>query len=103
MGEVIEIETQKIPPFTERAEQVIEFLNKKTGRRYPARNPQGIATSSLELIIMRIKEGYTVEDCKSVIAKKWRDWGHDEKMYKFVSPQTLFRRSNFERYIGELE
>ena len=28
---------------------------------------------------------------------------HDEKMSKYLTPETLFRRSNFERYMGELD
>ncbi len=101
---VIELkqEKEKAPTSIEQATEVINFLNHKTGRRYPARNPTGNPTANSEVVMHRLKEGYTLEDCKSVIAKKCREWAHDEKMSRYLTPETLFRRSNFERYIGEL-
>lgn len=86
----------------EQAMEVIEFLNSKTGRKFPARNPKGNPTANSEVVMHRIKEGYTVQDCKQVIAAKCRHWLHDEKMSRYLTPETLFRRSNFERYLGEL-
>ena len=86
-----------------RAAAIIEFLNVKAGKRFLARNPRGIPTSNAEVIIHRLKEGYTDEDCRAVIASKCREWLHDEKMSKFLTPETLFRRSNFERYLGCLD
>lgn len=108
MGDVVNMtpdgDTPAVKPLTaiEQAETVIGFLNAKTGKKFAARNPRGIATSNAEVVMHRFKEGYTVQDCKSVIALKCRDWVHDEKMSKFLTPETLFRRSNFERYIGEI-
>ena len=102
---VIEIhkpEEAKEPTYIDRAIEIINFLNHKTGRRYPARNPRGIPTANAEVVLHRLREGYSVDDCKSVIAKKCRDWLHDEKMSRYLTPETIFRRSNFERYIGEL-
>jgi uncharacterized phage protein (TIGR02220 family) len=51
--------------------------------------------------MLRLREGYTESDCRAVIARKVRDWLHDDKMSRYLTPETLFRRSNFERYIGE--
>lgn len=85
-----------------KATEVMEFLNLKTGKYFRSKNPVGIPTSNADVIMHRLKEGYTVQDCKSVIAMKCREWLHDEKMSKFLTPETLFRRSNFERYIGEI-
>lgn len=93
---------EKVESLLDQAIAVIDFLNAKTGRKYPGRNPKGNPTANAEVVIHRLKEGYTVEDCKSVVAKKCRDWLHDEKMSKYITPETLFRRSNFERYVGEL-
>ena len=88
--------------FIEQAAEVITFLNNKTGRHYPAKNPRGAPTANADVVMHRLREGYSIEDCKSVIAKKCREWAHDERMSKYLTPETLFRRSNFERYIGEL-
>lgn len=87
----------------EQATEVIGLLNEKVGRRYPVKNPRGEPTANAQVVMMRLKEGYTVSDCRAVIASKFRQWGHDEKMSKYLTPETLFRRSNFERYMGELD
>lgn len=100
MNAVVEIEKKK--SMIENAEEVISFLNTKTEKSYRARNPKGNPTSNSEYVIARLKEGYTVQECKQVIASKCRQWLHDERMFRYLTPETLFRRSNFERYLGEL-
>jgi uncharacterized phage protein (TIGR02220 family) len=107
MGDVVAIKEGDEKPARplaaiDQAAVVIAFLNSKTGKKFAARNPRGAATSNAEIVMHRFKEGYTVQDCKSVIAHKCREWAHDEKMSKFLTPETLFRRSNFERYVGEI-
>jgi len=101
MADLKLVTTEKEKTFINRAEEIIEFLNSKCGRKYPVRNPKGSPTANSEVVMHRLKEGYTDEDCRAVIARKYREWGHDEKMSKYLTPETLFRRSNFERYIGE--
>ncbi len=81
--------------YSKQANEILKFLNEKTGRRYPA------VKSNINLIIARLKE-FNVQDIKSVIAKKCREWGPDEKMNKYLRPMTLFRASNFAQYQGEL-
>jgi uncharacterized phage protein (TIGR02220 family) len=92
---------EKTRPLIEAAEQIITFLNAKAGKRFPARNPKGAPTANAEMVMLRLREGYTESDCRAVIARKVRDWLHDDKMSRYLTPETLFRRSNFERYIGE--
>jgi uncharacterized phage protein (TIGR02220 family) len=96
------VDGEKKKSLIEQAEEVINFLNGKTEKAYRARNPKGNPTSNSEYVIARLKEGYTVQECKQVIASKCRGWLHDEKMFRYLTPETLFRRSNFERYLGEL-
>lgn len=97
------VETPAKPKtYIDQAADVIAFLNSKTGRRYPAKNPRGAPTANADVVMHRLKEGYSMDDCKSVIAKKCREWLHDERMSKYLTPETIFRRSNFERYVGEL-
>jgi uncharacterized phage protein (TIGR02220 family) len=86
----------------EQAAEILTLLNGKTGKKYAAKNPRGMPTSNAEFVMHRLREGYTLADCKAVVALKFRDWGHDEKMSKYLTPETLFRRSNFERYVGEI-
>jgi uncharacterized phage protein (TIGR02220 family) len=98
--EVVQIEKKRT--LLDQAEEVIEMLNQKTGRSYRAKNPRGAPSANADFIIARLREGYTLSDCKAVIGAKYRQWAHDEKMVKFLTPETIFRRSNFERYLGEI-
>jgi len=101
MLKVVSEENKKT--YLEMATEIIAFLNEKVGRRYPALNPRGAPTANAQVVMMRLKEGYTVPDCRAVVASKYRQWGADEKMARYLTPETLFRRSNFERYLGELD
>lgn len=86
------------PGIRVKAEEVLAFLNLKRGSKRGYR-PVDV---NIELIIQRLKSGATIEDCKAVIAKKARDWlGTDMEVY--LRPATLFNRTKFEQYLGELE
>lgn len=76
--------------------EVLNFLNEKAGRAYRPTD------ANLGFIVARFKEGATVSDCMKVIAKKCREWCSDEKMEKFLRPATLFNRTNFDQYVGEI-
>lgn len=76
--------------------QVLQFLNEKTGRNYKP------VPANLELILARLKEGASPDDLRAVIAKKCREWAGDEKMDEFLRPATLFNRTKFAQYQGEL-
>ena len=78
------------------ASQVLQFLNEKTGRRYEP------VDETLKPIIARLRGGSTVDDLRAVVAKKCREWAGDEKMNGFLRPKTLFNRTNFAQYQGEL-
>lgn len=83
------------------AENVYAYLNQKTGRSFQARKPNGDPSSNTKYLMDRLKDGYSVEDCKRVIDHKVRDWANDERMASFLRPQTLFRPSKFEDYLGQ--
>jgi uncharacterized phage protein (TIGR02220 family) len=76
--------------------EVLQFLNTKASRNY---RPTDV---NLQLIKARLKEGYTAQDCKQVIAKKCREWLPDDKMREYLRPATLFNREKFNQYIGEI-
>lgn len=78
------------------AVEVLNFLNSKTGKAYRA------TKSNLDLILARFKDGASVQDCKQVIARKVMDWLHDDKMRDYLRPATLFNRTKFDQYTGEL-
>lgn len=74
---------------------VIDYLNGKIGARYKASS-----AINKRLINARVKEGYTLDDFKRVIDNKVASWSHDQKMSKYLRPQTLFG-TKFESYLNE--
>lgn len=94
--EVVKKRDPKHDAMMSNAKEVISFLNITTGKRF---SPTGKA--SLKLVFERIKDGHNLEDFKAVIKKKSDQWKGDPKMDAYLTPQTLFRASNFERYLNE--
>jgi len=79
-----------------KAISILRFLNQKTGRSYRETD------TNLDFIISRLKSNATVDDCRSVIAKKCREWKDNPKMNEYLRPATLFNKTKFEQYYGEL-
>jgi uncharacterized phage protein (TIGR02220 family) len=87
---------QKSPELVSQAGEILNFLNLKTKRQYRA------VDANLDLIISRLESGVAAQDFKCVIAKKTREWLTDPKMETYLRPKTLFNKTNFEQYLGEL-
>ena len=77
------------------AVEVLEFLNAKTGRTYG-----GLA--SLHLIDARLREGWSVQQCKTMTMRKVRDWRADARMAPYLRPATLYARGKLEQYMAEI-
>ena len=78
--------------------QIIDYLNTVIGTKYTYRSK-----STNEKITARLREGHTVDDFKTVIDKKYAQWGKDPKMSQYLRPETLFSASHFESYLNEIE
>jgi uncharacterized phage protein (TIGR02220 family) len=76
--------------------EVVQALNDETGSHY---RPTSKAT--MRHVLARLREGFTVEECKEVIRKKSVEWGGTE-MAKYLRPETLFG-SKFEGYLNAPE
>jgi len=74
--------------------EVLDYLNSVCKSDYSINNPNN--TFGLTKLI---NEGYTIEDFKLVIDKKWSDWKNTE-WQKYVRPETLFG-GNFKKYLNE--
>lgn len=78
-------------------EEILNYLNEKTKRNF-----RNIETNRKH-IRARFNESksspYTVEDFKRVIDNKCAEWLGDEKMQKYLRPETLFGRK-FESYLN---
>jgi len=43
-----------------------------------------------------------LQQIKTVIAYMAKEWGDDDMMAKYLTPDTLFRPSKFEKYLGKI-
>lgn len=76
--------------------EVVKALNEETGAHY---RPTSKAT--MRHILARLREGFTVDECREVIRKKSEEWSGTE-MAKYMRPETLFG-SKFESYLNAPE
>ena len=74
-------------------EEIIKYLNEKTGSHF-----KPTSKSTQRLINGRLSENYTIEDFKYVIDVKTNEWKDNTKMFKYLTPDTLFNASKFEKY-----
>lgn len=74
--------------------EIIDYLNQKTGAHYKA-----TSSANQRLIKARFKEGYKLDDFKTVINNKAFEWQHTD-MWQFMRPSTLFSPSHFDDYLN---
>ena len=75
-------------------ERTIKYLNIKLKTKFRDNTNQTI--KDLEKIW---KEKYTLNDIKKVLDYKINEWKDDKEFSKYLVPSTLFRFSNFEKYL----
>lgn len=81
---------------SQEAIEILNFLNLKANKRFPPNE------TNLGFIRARLKEGADRQTCFSVIAMKCREWLQDPDTRKWLRPATLFNRTKFNTYVGEL-
>ena len=75
--------------------EIIDYLNQKTGAHY-----KPTSKANQRLIKARFKEGYKLDDFKTVIDNKAYEWQQSPKMWKYMRPSTLFSASKFDDYLN---
>ena len=85
--------------------EIITYLNEKTGKKL-----RWDVKSNQKEIKARFNEGYTLDDFKTVIDKKYHEWGRkptEEELQRgvknmriYLRPKTLFG-SNFDVYLNQ--
>lgn len=75
--------------------EITSYLSVKTSTAY-----KPTSKYIQKLIKARWKEGFTLEDFKTVIDKKVAQWSNDSKMSEYLRPQTLFG-TKFESYLNQ--
>lgn len=77
--------------------EVIDYLNERVGTRY-----KHTTKKTRTLIKARFKEGFTLEDFKTVIDNQCEAWLKDGSMSQYLRPETLFS-PKFEGYLNRKE
>lgn len=72
---------------------ILEYLNEKAGTRYR------LVENNFKHINARLQD-FSISDLKCVIDKKVKEWKGTE-FEKYLNPDTLFRPSNFEKYLNQ--
>jgi uncharacterized phage protein (TIGR02220 family) len=72
----------------------IQYLNKVAGTSFCHAE-----VSTINNLFNLKKEGFTLEDFKTVVDKKWAEW-QGTKFQQYVRPETLFGK-NFKTYLNE--
>ncbi len=86
------IQSESNPNIYSAVDEVIDYLNEKAHTNYRH------SDTSRKHIKARLNDGFSVDDCKTVIDKKCAEWlGND--MEKYLRPETLFG-SKFENYLN---
>lgn len=73
---------------------IVEYLNSRAGTNY-----RPTSEKTKKLVRARLKEGFTVDDFKTVIDKKCDEWQGSD-MEKYLRPETLFG-TKFEAYLNQ--
>lgn len=81
--------------WTEETNHIIDYLNKRTGKKYSVKTKK-----TAQLIHKLLDNGFTVEDFERVIDFKCKQWLNNEKMNQYLRPRTLFSEK-FEDYLNE--
>lgn len=74
--------------------EIIDDLNAVSHKQF-----RSDSTWTIRLINARIREGYTVDDFKT-IHRNMTDWLDDVKMKKYYRPETLYAKSHFDGYLN---
>ena len=74
---------------------IVDYLNLKAGTKY-----YSTTKKTRTLIKARLDEHFNEQDFYTVIDKKCKEWLGDEKMQKFLRPETLFG-TKFEGYLNQ--
>jgi uncharacterized phage protein (TIGR02220 family) len=85
------------PPISPIYEDIISDLNQKTGKNY-----KSTTSSTQGWINKRLKDGFTIEDFKTVHTNKAKDWNNSPEQNQYLRPETLYG-NKFEGYLQQDE
>ncbi len=77
-------------------QEIIEDLNKKSGKSFSHKSP-----ATRDLIRVRMNEDYTKEDFFTIHTNQVAEW-KGTKWVKYLRPETLYCRKKFEGYLNNI-
>jgi len=80
-------------------EEIMQYFNRVAIHSGVLKTAAKLTHSRKHMINGRMSEGYTVADFKRVIYGQFLKWTNDEKMRKYLTVETLFKASNFPKYL----
>jgi len=85
--------------------QVLSYLSDKTNVKYQIPDNATDLKKYKHYTVIKelLKDGNNYEKLIEVINLKFDQWISDSKMYRFIRTDVLFRKSNFEKYLVELQ
>lgn len=86
----------KYNKYNKEINDIIYYLNNETNKKFTTESD-----FVKDLIVDRLEENYTIDDFKSVIDHKTKEWLNNKEFNKNLRPGTLFSKNNFERYLNE--
>lgn len=95
-GITLDRKAEKTKKLRADAVSVLSFLNEVSGSAYQPVAP------NIDLIVARMKDGFTEKQCRQVVANRARQWKGDPKMDDYLRPKTLFNATNFANYAGKI-
>lgn len=78
------------------AKELLAFLNRKAGKKFQE------VDVNINPIMERLRAGATVEQCRAVIANRVAKWGEKEETREWLRPATIFNKTKFANYLGEI-
>lgn len=75
--------------------EVIDYFNQVTGKHLRAS-----ANGNYNAISKLLNQHYTIDDMKSVIDKKYKEWV-GTKFEPYITPSTLFSNEHFDQYLNQ--
>lgn len=91
---VISINNYNNKTYSAAIADIVRYLNEHAGTQY-----KETSKTTRNVIIARLNEGFSIDDFKTVIYKKCKEWC-DTDMAKYLRPQTLFG-TKFEAYLNQ--
>ena len=85
-----------LPADADSPEALLAWLNAKAGRTFRP------VPANLNLIRARLQDGIQPWQLRAIVSRKTHEWNGNEKMHRYLRPETLFAKLKCEQYLGEL-